>query len=371
MPEVADIFRLHGAAYRQRFGQNLLPSHRRALDDIESCRTPDLGGNLYSCLHCGREHYSYHSCQNRHCPKCQRERTERWLRQQGSRMLPCSYFLITATLPQQLRSLARSQQKIIYGILMQSAAAAIQKLALDPRYLGATPAIMGALHTWTRGMAYHPHVHFLVSAGGLDQNGRWINSKRPRYLLPTRALSVIFRAKFCDGLRKRGCLHLAPTTVWKKNWVVHGQHAGSGQTVLTYLARYIHRIAITNSRIDGIDNGQVTFHYRDNKTRSIKQITISAPDFIARFLQHVLPRGFTKVRYYGLWSPSSAAKLEEARAQIPTPPLAPVATPGRDADDGATVDAAPDSVPAHHRCPFCRQGPLLLCRIVPRRGRSP
>ena len=372
MPEVADIFRLHGPAYRERFGQKLLPSHRKALDDIEHCRTPYFGGHVYSCLHCGREHYSYHSCQNRHCSKCQRERTERWLQQMRSRMLPCSYFLITATLPQELRSLARSHQKAVYSILMQSAAAAIQKLALDPQYIGAIPAIMGILQTWTRAMTYHPHVHFLVSAGGLDPNGRWVDAKRAHFLLPAPALSPIFQGKFCHGLRRRGLLEHAPAKVWKKNWVVDCKRAGNGEMVLSYLARYIHRIAISNSRIDTIDNGQVTFHYRHNKTHQLKYVTISGQDFIARFLQHVLPRGFTKVRYYGLWSPSSAAKLEEARAQLPpAPPPQPVKTPSRDPGDTIHAAATPDFCTTCHLCPFCHQGPLLLLRVVPRRARSP
>jgi hypothetical protein len=288
-------------------------------------------------------------------------------------LLACSYFLVTATLPQELRSLARSQQKRIYGILMQSAAAAIQKLALDPQYIGATPAIMGVLHTWTRAMTYHPHAHFLVSAGGLDRNGRWIHSKRSHYLLPARTLGLIFRAKFCDSLRRQGWLGDAPAKVWRKNWVVHCQHAGSGETVLSYLARYIYRIAISNNRIDAIDNGQVTFHYRDNKTQLVKRVTISGQDFVARFLQHVLPRGFTKVRYYGLWSPSSAAKLVEARAQLPSAPPPPQTDkiPARHRDGRIRATATPDLCTTCHLCPFCRQGPLLFLRVLPRRARSP
>jgi len=373
MPEVADIFRLHAQAYRERFGQKLLPSHRKALDDIERCRTPYFGGHVYSCQHCGREHYSDHSCQNRHCPKCQHERTERWLEHQRSRMLPCPYFLITATLPQELRSLARSHQKALYAILIQSAAAAIRKLALDPATLGATPALLGVLHTWTRALTYHPHVHFLVSAGGLDDEQRWIDSKRPHFPLPARPLSLIFRAKFCDALRRHGLLEETPPQVWKKNWVVHCQHAGSGETVLSYLARYIYRIAIRNHRIENIDNGQVTFHYRDNKTQIFKRITLSAQDFISRFLQHVLPRGFTKVRYYGLWSPAAASRLQAARAQL----LPPSPTRGKEpdpADPTSTGSAASSSLLAHPRprlCPYCHQGPVLLTSTIPRRARAP
>jgi len=373
MPEVADIFRLHAPAYREQFGQKLLPSHRKALEDIERCRTPDLGGHVYSCQNCGYEHYSYHSCRNRHCPKCQHERTERWLHQQRSRLLPCPHFLITATLPQELRSLARSRQKALYAILMQTTAASILKLALDPRYLGAKPAIMGILHTWTRAMTYHPHVHFLVSAGGLDRNGRWVHPNHSHYLLPARALGLIFRAKFCDALRRHGLLDNAPTKVWNKNWVVHCQHAGTGETVLSYLARYIYRIAISNHRIETIDNAQVTFRYRDNKTQLLKRTTISGQDFIARFLQHVLPRGFTKVRYYGLWSPSSTTKLEEARAQLPPPPPPPqpAKARGRDPNNSTDASAILESFSSYHLCPFCHQGPLLHRRILPRRPRSP
>jgi len=285
-------------------------------------------------------------------------------------MLPSPYFLITATLPQELRSLTRSHQKKVYGILFQTAAAAIQKLAHDPTYLGATPAILAVLHTWSRAMAYHPHVHFLVSAGGLDENGHWILPKHSHYLMPARPLGLIFRAKFCDALRKQGLLDEVPPKVWKKNWVLHCQHAGSGETVVSYLARYIHRIAISNSRIDTIDNGQVTFHYRDSKTQNLKRITLSGHDFLSRFLQHVLPRGFTKVRYYGLWSPSSAAKLEEARAQISVPPR-PIKTSESDCENSIHASPSPGARIPDHLCPFCHRGPILLRRVLPRRARSP
>ena len=195
MFEVADIFREAGQAYRGRFAARMLPSHLRAMRDIERCRTAALGGHLRQCDDCGALQYSYHSCRNRHCPKCHGDQTRRRLEQQRARVLPCSYFLLTFTLPAQLRDLARAHQKVVYGILMRAAAQSLLKLTADLRYLGARPGIIAVLHTWTRAMLYHPHAHLLVTAGGLTGDGRiWRYPTRPEFLVPGHALSVIFRA---------------------------------------------------------------------------------------------------------------------------------------------------------------------------------
>lgn len=185
MLEIADIFREVGPAYRERFGARMLPSHLKAMSDIELCRTAALGGHLRKCDHCGETDYSYHSCRNRHCPKCHGDQTERWLEAQRSRMLLCPYFLLTFTLPDELRELARSNQKIVYGILLTCAAEALKTLAADPRYMGARPGMIAVLHTWTRAMLYHPHAHFLVTAGGLTKDDRrWVECKNPAFLVP-------------------------------------------------------------------------------------------------------------------------------------------------------------------------------------------
>lgn len=360
MLEVADIFRLHGAAYRARCGDRLLPSHQRAMQDIAACRTALLGGHLKLCDHCGHKVYTYHSCRNRHCPKCHRHQTERWIEKQRARLLPCFYFLLTFTLPSELRALARAHQKKLYGLLMRGAVAALHKLAHDPRYLGARPGCLAVLHTWTRALLYHPHVHLLVTAGGLSPDRtQWIPSKNPKYLVPVEALSVIFRAKMCAALKKARLLEQLPPQVWKKDWVVHCQPAGSGRKVLDYLGRYVFRIAITNSRLERIDNGQVTFRYRDSRSQKLRRVTLPALEFMARFLQHVLPQGCAKVRYYGIWAGSCRKQREQARALLsaepptPSPPLAPVAPP-----------MEPAVVPAPAPCPHCRIGHLIVIALL-------
>ena len=285
MLEVADILRLHGAAYRAQVGDRLLPSHARAMRDLEQCRTAYFGGHVAQCDHCARQVYVYHSCRNRHCPKCHGAQTERWLEAQRARLLPCPYYLLTFTLPSELRARARAHQKVVYGLVMRCAAAALQTLARDPRYLGADIGCLGVLHTWTRAMHYHPHVHLLVTAGGLSADGaQWIAPPHPAYLMPVRALSVIFRAKLGIALKKAGLLEQVPSLVWKKDWVVHAQPAGQGLKVLEYLGRYVFRIAITNSRIEQIEHGQVTFRYRDNRSQQVRHVTLPALEFLARFL---------------------------------------------------------------------------------------
>ncbi|MGH9382741.1 MAG: IS91 family transposase [Vicinamibacterales bacterium] len=255
MLEVADILRLHGATYRAQFGDRLLPSHARAMRDLEQCRTAYCGGHVAQCDHCAQQVYVDHSCRNRHCPKCHGDQTERWLDAQRGRLLPCPYYLLTLTLPSELRDLARAHQKVVYGLLMRCAAAALHTLARDPRFLGASIGCLAVLHTWTRALRYHPHVHLLVTAGGLSPDGtQWIVPKNPAYLVPVRALSVFFRAKVCAALKHAGLLPDVPVTLWKKPWVVHAQPAGRGQRVLDYLGRYVFRIAIANSRLEAIDH---------------------------------------------------------------------------------------------------------------------
>jgi hypothetical protein len=368
--EVAEIFRLYGAAYRARFGDRLLPSHARALRDIEACRTPYFGGHIKQCdsRECGRKVYVYHSCGNRSCPKCHREQTERWLEKQRARLLPTQYYLLTFTLPKELRALAFAHQKKVYGLLMRCAAAALQKLAADPRYVGARLGLLGVLHTWTRAMLYHPHVHFLATAGGLSLDGTdWLKAKNPAFLVPVEALSVIFRAKVCAALKKADLLQQAPCTVWRKKWVVHCQHAGSGQKVLDYLGRYIFRVAITNSRLERIEDGQVEFHYRNNRTQETRRMTIPALEFIRRFLAHVLARGCAKVRYYGICSGSSRKQFDEARRLLSNiPQLALLA---------AVLPNTPTQIPPRRepvRCPYCRIGQLIeIERIYPQRRAPP
>lgn len=368
MLELADIVRAAGEGYQRLHGPTLLPSHRRALRDIAACRTAALGGHVRACDHCGTREYSYHSCRNRHCPKCHGDQTRRWLDRQRTRLLPCAYFLLTFTLPAELRALARAHQKLVYGLLMTAAAAALLKLTADPRYLGARPGMLAVLHTWTRALLYHPHVHMLVTAGGWrchDQT--WVPSNRPAFLVPGRALSRLFRAKVRAGLRKAGLLQHTPPEVWRHEWVVHVQHAGTGEQVLDYLARYLFRIALVNSRLERFEDGQVTFRYRDGRTGTTKHCTLDAVSFLGRFLQHVLSRGFSKVRRYGLFSPSRHDLLAQAREHLSAASASP--PPARVPIDPAPVPAPAN--PASRRCPVCGIGVLHLVETLPPCGRSP
>ena len=286
-------------------------------------------------------------------------------------MLPCAYYLLTFTLPQPLRALAYANQKAIYSLLLTSATAALQRLAWDSKFVGGQLAILSVLHTWTRALLDHPHAHLLVTAGGLSADGRaWVHPTNPAFLVPCFALSKIFRGKFKAGLKKLGLLEQVPQCVWQQSWVVHCQHAGSGQKVLDYLGRYVLRIAISNSRLEAFDNGQVTFRYRDNRTQQLQHVTLPAAEFIRRFLRHVLPKGFVKVRAYGLWSARSADKLQKARALLA--PAASAATkpqePGPQSHSSSPLSTG-HSQPLQQQCPHCKKGHLIWVRELPRQPR--
>ncbi len=353
MLEVAEIFRLHGPEYRAKFRPRMLPSHLRAMQDIEQCRTATLGGQVYFCAQCQEQRYSYHSCKNRHCPKCGNQQANEWLAAQRSLLLSSNYFLVTFTLPEELRDLARSNQKLIYNLLFRTSSQALLKLAQDPRFVGGRIGIVGVLHTWTRALVYHPHVHFIVTGGGLGADGRW-RSARPDFLVPVKALSQIFRAKFRDQLRQTALFASIPTPVWRKKWVVHSKPVGSGQAAFRYLAPYIFRVAISNHRILKLENGHVTFKYKESATNQIRYCTLSAAEFIRRFLQHVLPDRFVKVRYYGLLSPRNRYSLDQARDSL-TGNQQPAVEPG----------PAAITPPEPLRCPHCGNLLTLLGPLKP------
>ncbi len=364
MVELAEIFRLHGPQYRAQFGARMLPSHRRAMQDIEQCRTAARGGQVYFCQQCQQQRYSYHSCQNRHCPKCGNEQATQWLEQQQQLLLPTHYFLVTFTLPPELRSLARGNQKLIYNLLFRAASQALLQLAQDPRFVGGTVGMVGVLHTWTRALLYHPHVHFIVTGGGFSQDHRW-RPARKDFLVPVKALSPIFRAKFREQLRPSDLFQQVKAQVWQRDWVVHSQPLGAGLTACKYLAPYIFRVAISNQRIIKLDNGCVTFKYQDSATKQIKFPTVRAEEFIRRFLQHVLPERFVKVRYYGLLAPANRPLLQQARQLLDAHHSAPAS-----ASTFPVAQSAIDQRPsARLSCPHCG-GPLTLLRPLPR-GRAP
>jgi len=256
----------------------------------------------------------------------------------------------------------------VYGLLMKSAAVALLSLARDARYVGGRLGCLAVLHTWTRDLRYHPHVHLLVTAGGLFLDGAaWVVPKYENYLVPVYALSRIFRAKICAALNHAGLLDQVPRDIWTKPWVVHCQHAGRGQKVLDYLGRYIFRVAIANSSLERIQHGQVTFRYRDNQTQHVRRVTLPGVAFLQRFLQHVLPRGCTKVRYYGIWSPTCRRQLDQARTLLTVLPPAPT-EPASILQPPAPAAADPPAM----RCPHCRTGILVRVGVLaPQRMRAP
>ncbi|MBM4195048.1 MAG: IS91 family transposase [Gemmatimonadetes bacterium] len=364
MLDVADIVRRHGAAVRTVLGTRLLPSQARALRDLAACRTAACGGQLTQCTACVRQVYRYHSCRNRHCPKCGGDQAARWLTRHHARLLPCPHYLITVTLPAALRPLAFGHQAVIYGALLRCAAAALQTLAADPRYVGTSLGCLAVLHTWTRDLRYHPHVHLIVTAGGLSADRtRWVAPKHPAFLVPVRALSVLVRAKMCAAVTQAGLLEQVPAAVWTTPWVVHAQPAGDGARVLDYLARYLFRVAISNSRLEQIDEAQVTFRYRHTRTQTMRRVTLSGVEFLRRFLQHVLPRRCAKVRYYGLWSATRRADREHARTLLDRARAATTTATAVSATPTASSAVAPV-------CPLCHAGTLTviaLLRPLPRK----
>ena len=358
MVTLAEIVAQVGASYRTQFAAELLPSHRQALRAIEQCRTPALGGHVYNCASCQITHYQYHSCRNRHCPQCQHQAGEQWLQRQQVRLLPTHYFMLTFTLPQPLRAIARANQKLIYNLLFRCAAQATQQLAQDKRFIGGQIGMVGVLHTWGRNLAYHPHVHFLVPGGGLDSQNEWQTTTH-NFLLPVRALSKLFRAKFRAALRTNPLFDTIPNTVWYKDWVVHSQPVGKGQQALKYLAPYIFRVALSNRRLVKFENNKVTFRYRKSDTGQWRICTLEVFEFLRRFLQHVLPKGFVKVRYYGLFAPPKRSRLAHCwhllAALLPNAPSLSKAT--------TTTSYQP-------LCPACGH-PLRLVQTLRPRIRSP
>jgi len=355
--ELAEVFRRYGPAYRAKFGDKLLPSHRQAMRAIEHCRTPALGGHVYTCPSCGETRYQYHSCRNRHCPKCQNDQAQQWLEKQQDMRLPVPYLMLTFTLPDALRALARSHQRLFYDLLFRLASAAVQKLAQDPRFVGGQVGLLGVLHTWTRQLVYHPHVHFLAPAGGLtDQDHSW-RSARANFFLPVRALSRLLRAKFRAALRQSPFFDQIPRTVWEQEWVVHCQPVGNGRRAFKYLAPYIFRVALSNNRIVSLAADQVTFRYRTSDTGQTRLCTLPAEEFIRRFLQHVLPKGFVKVRYYGFLASGQRSQLAALRQRLgcaPAQPPPPTETPA----PGTTTTNQPAAATLPHpvmRCPVCGQ----------------
>jgi len=318
--EVGDLFRVFGSAYREAHEMPL--RHLRVMRAIEVCRTAELGGHLDQCDHCGTVRISYNSCRNRHCPKCQCLEKERWLEARERDLLPTPYFHVVFTLPEGLRPLALRNQKVVYSLLFKSVSETLTELARDSKHLGAEIGFMAILHTWSQTLIDHPHLHCLVTGGGLSLDGkRWIASSKD-FFISVKVLSSLFRGKFLDGLKK---LHEAGeltfpgqieewkespafkrllTNLYHQEWVVYCRPPLKNlQKVMDYLGRYTHRVALSNDRLVKLEGNQVTFRWRDSADNNkIKLLTLGAFEFIRRFLLHVLPEQFVKIRYYGILS---------------------------------------------------------------------
>jgi len=360
MPEIAAIIRLFGSAYLARFGDRLLPSHARVLRDLTACRTEVLGGHLAECDQCGHQHYSYHSCRNRSCPTCHTGDRERWLARRRGELLPVSYFHVIFTLPASLRELVWRHQKQLYAVLFKAAAEALLTLTNDPRYVGGEVGILSVLHTWTRQLGRHPHVHCLVTGGGLTTEGEWVTARK-RYLAPAPALAKLFRGRFMALARKALPEETLPNTLFETDWVVYCKPALQGsRKLLDYLGRYVHRIAITNRRILAIHNNHVTFEYKDSRDHCWKRCTLTGEEFLRRFLCHVLPRGFHKVRYYGLLAPSRRKQLRHLQWSLAEPEEPAPAPPSEQSET-----AAPQP------CPVCEIGLMVFVALIPRTPRGP
>ena len=317
MNKIQDIFRLYGPEYLKRYGRRMPASHRKVMDAILQCRTGYFGKHAYRCEGCGHIHSLPRSCGNRHCPGCQQHKAERWLYRQMQHRLPCSYFMLTFTVPEALRRFIRSHQRIAYSAMFEAAAGATRRLAKDRRFVGAEhTGFTGVLHTWGRMLQFHPHLHFLVPGGGLSKDRNQWKASAQGFFVRVEPLSIIYRAKFRDAIDRAGLLEQIDPSVWTQDWVVHSKAVGNGKGVLQYLSRYVFRVAISNARIISYEDGQVTFRYRKMHSRRWRKCTVDAIEFIRRFLQHVLPTGFMKIRHYGFMAANAAISIQRIRELI-------------------------------------------------------
>lgn len=377
--EVADIFRAAGPAYRAAHAGHLSLHQLKVMSAIEHCRTAALGGHVEACEDCGQRRIAYNSCRNRHCPKCQGAAARTWLAEREADLLPIGYFHVVFTLPAEVAGIAFQNKALLYDLLFKSASQTMLTIAADPKHLGARIAITAVLHTWGSAMTHHPHVHMIVPGGGISLNGKGWVSSRPAFLLPVRVLGKLFRRLFLTRLltlhdagrlgffgtlahlrdRQAFLRHLAP--VRKKRWVVYTKAPFAGpEAVLAYLSRYTHRVAISNRRLIAFDEAGVTFRYKDYRRGEADRqqvMTLAIDEFIRRFLLHILPRGFHRIRHYGLLA-SSARKTSIARARE----LLCVAPPP---DDDAR-DEPDDFGPS---CPCC--GGRMIVTQVFERWRQP
>jgi len=376
--ELADVFRAHQNDFLARWNPVLSRHQRKALKDIRDCRTAALGGHLHQCDRCGHRVILYNSCRNRHCPKCQATARAKWLAQRETELLPVPYFHVVFTLPRQIGRLALQNARPIYTILFRAAAQALLETAADPRLLGASIGFLAVLHTWGQNLHLHPHLHCVVPGGGISPDGsRWIACRKDSFFLPCHVLSHRFRKKFLCQLRqafRHGALRftgelrsLASPAAFEGlcektaniDWVVHLKPPfGGPQRVLKYLARYTHRVAISNHRLRSLENARVTFDWKDYTHRGRKSVmTLDAVEFIRRFLLHVLPAGLVRIRQFGfLANRVRKRKLEQCRALLSAARPAPTG-------DLIPIDANSDDLP-WQQCPLCKIGRLILVELL-------
>lgn len=383
--EVADVFRRYGAAYRNKHGASMSTAQWRVMSAIELCRTAALGGHLERCDQCGYERNCFNSCRDRHCPKCQSLARAQWIQDRQSELLDVPYFHVVFTVPEQIAAITYQNKKIMYGILFHTVAETLTTIAADPEHLGAEIGFFAVLHSWGQNLMFHPHLHCVVPGGGLSPDGqRWI-SCRPNFFLPVRVLSHLFRRLFLEALQQafdsgklRLSGHLEPlrehrtftrhcSKLKKQKWVVYAKRPFAGpQQVLDYVGRYTHRVAISNNRLLAIESDQVSFQWKDYRTGGqVKTMTLSAEEFIRRFLLHVLPCGFQRIRYYGLLGNRYRKEnLDQCRRLLDMRmPDQQCAAPADQDYRDRYEDLTGSSL---RQCPQCRCGRMVLVAMLPR-----
>jgi len=356
MTTLREIFTAFAPEYLERY-PHLPTAHRQVLSAIQHCRSGYYGHSLYQCPHCAGQHRIQHSCGNRHCPQCQQHQTQQWLQHHLNQQLPGPHFLLTFTVPETLRPFLRSHQRLAYQALFQASATALKRLAHDERFIGADlPGFTGVLHTWGRQLQYHPHIHYIVPGGGLSKDRTtWLPS-RANFFVPVKALSPIYRALFKEDMRRTGLLEHIDPQVWSIPWNVHSQVNHHGHSAFTYLAPYVFKVAISNHRLVSLTDRTVTFTYRKVGSARLRTAQLDVIEFIRRFLQHVLPHGFMKVRHFGFLHASCALPLATIRLMI-----------GQVHPSEGQPPPRPPPSPLGARCPTCG-APM---RVVMRRWTSP
>ncbi|MGH8140654.1 MAG: IS91 family transposase [Steroidobacteraceae bacterium] len=390
--ELADIIRQHGDAYRAQHESSLSSTQRRVMQAIAACRTAALGGHVEACDDCGHQRISYNSCRNRHCPKCQSLARAQWIEDRQAELLPVPYFHVVFTLPEEIAAIAYQNKAVVYNLLFAATADTLRTIAADPKHLGAEIGFFAVLHTWGQTLVHHPHLHCVVPGGGLSADGEHWVSCRPGFFLPVRVLSRFFRRRFLqlleqafdrgdlgffsalEQLHEREAFHRYLEPLRQKEWIVYSKAPFAGpEQVLDYVGRYTHRVAISNNRLVNIEDGHVAFRWKDYRDSDAqKTMTLTAEEFIRRFLLHVLPPGLQRIRYYGfLGNRHREEKLAQCRTLLQV--------------NSTTPEKAAAEAPADYRqryealtgvslqsCPVCRRGRMMLIeQLSPCRAPEP